>query len=144
TKKVLISVKNMKFCGWVPPDVLLLPQARIDRSAYRDGPPAMQVKESPFGKRDPSNTLTLKIVLQNIKIRGEEGAPVFDTPGGRRTPGSQLFNIYEVFRIAEAPDPETKKQTRYYLAGWTPQGGGATGHKKLRGWVREDDALAWV
>jgi hypothetical protein len=141
TKKLLVSARDHKLCGWAAPDALLLDaRGRVDR----DGPQPLLVKDTQFGKTDPGNSLNLKIVLHNFRVEGKEGTPVFEAPGGSKLPGSQnLFHIYEVFRVVAAVDPETKANARYYLAGWTPEGGGTAGHKKFIGWVREKDFYAW-
>jgi hypothetical protein len=150
TEKVLISVRQRALCGWVSgkDDVLLLEKERngkvktIDSQLYKDGPRQVMVKDSPFKQGNDQNSLFLKIVVHNTNIHGNEGVPVYETPGGKLSSAEKYFNIYEVYKYETASDPETGIPTRFYLAGWTPAGSGQP-RKKLRGWVREADLFPW-
>jgi hypothetical protein len=145
--KVLVQVKPRNLCGWVDPKdgVLLLdPGGPIDSQTYRDGPSPMTVGESLFRGGDTGSSLNLRIVIHSTNMPGGESVPLYETPGGGRLPGAEKqFGIFEVFKVETAMDPRLNRPGRFYLAGWTPAGSGLV-HKRLRGWVSEDDVYAWT
>ena len=95
----------------------------------------MQVKDGPDGGRYQENQLNLKVVLQNLKLIGEEGPPVFAQPGDHR-PLIRLtvFYVFEVFDFKKVAGPASNNELRiYYLIGRSGP------NRELKGWMREDD-----
>lgn len=141
---LLIGFNDGKNCGWADETFLLFDTAN-QTDVYKRGPKPVEVRKGPDGDR-PSlkdNDLELKIVLQNMKRDGKEGAPILTKPGQSITTSTKrlsLFYVFEVFKFAEVEDPDKRRKQVYYLIG---RSGERERGGRVEGWVHHDDVYNW-
>jgi hypothetical protein len=138
----LIRGPDHRICGWADVSTLLFNMEHFKRNGmekYRNGPPPLMVREGHDGANFPDNELNLKVVLQNLRLRGEEGPPIFARPGASE-PLTHLtvFYVFEVFAFEKVRDVRNNNDERYFFLI-----GRAGDQRELKGWVNEDDVYVW-
>jgi hypothetical protein len=145
--KVLISSEDLRVCGWVEPDALLLNERQMEEAikrnetpllAFSRGPNPIEVRDGPSAAGpERVNRLKLKVVLHNLNSAGK-GIAVYNRPGGENVGELRLFDIFEAFQHRTATDGPRKGV--YYLVGSrvTDQ------DLKLVGWLHEEDVHEWT
>ena len=149
SKKLLVKLGEGRICGWLSRAALLMSKTLPLRAAdgtlnYLFGPRPVSVKDGPDGAVHPGNTLSMKVVIQNVYTSGEgRSIPVYAGPGSKIVRQQiSLFDILEVFDWRKVAHPDNGRIGNYYLLGKRGAEGAAAGGE-LYGWVHDDDLYPW-
>ena len=152
--KILVRAEDSRICGWIERQALLLSpevregkwpaiSTRPDRPSLVFGPKPLLLKDSPLKADFPENTLSMKVVVQNVNQRGEvRKLPVYEESGSDvRRDELPFFDVFEVFDAKNENKPPNGRPGYYYLVGKQGAEDGATG--KIYGWMHDADVQTW-
>jgi len=128
-------------CAWVSASAFLGASEAQGINDLRDGPPVMQVRDIE-SLRDPDadsrNSLSVKVVLSNLNISGDDGVPVYASPEASTPLGFRaLFELYAVYDFALGAARKNNNAAHFLI------GKDEAGSQELTGWVHQEDVFEW-
>ena len=128
-------------CAWLPVSAFLGADEAHNIKDLRDGPPVMRVRDIE-ALSDPDvdsrNTLSVKVVLSNLNVSGDDGVPVYASPDAATPRGFRaLFELYAVYDF-KLGTPRKNNNAAHFLIGKDE-----VGSQELTGWVHQEDVFEW-
>lgn len=124
-------------CGWLRLSELLAFQGAA-RGTWL-APPPVEVRD--IDPADPQNSLSVKAVLSNLNLEGDQGVPVYAGPTAAEPMPDRLrlFEFYSVFDVAQGQVRGENRQATHFLIGQASD----LGDQRLMGWVHAEDVYLW-